>query len=364
MDSVTQILLGASVGTAVLHRETGWRAVFWGGFCGLFPDLDIFIPFGDAVRDFTYHRGFSHSVFVLTALTPLFAMLIMRLHPAHASHRIKWHLLVLLAFITHILLDGLTVYGTQILWPLATPPVMWSTLFIIDPAYSLPLLAGVLAALLLSNRKRAFGINAVCLGLSVLYIGWSIGAKAYINGVAMENISRQHIFHRNVLTVPPPFNTLLWRVLITDEHHYYEGFYSLLDPTREISLKRFPLNRDLLAGVENHWPVRRLEWFTRGFYAVKTVEKDIIIADLRMGLEPDYVFQFKVAKLANPHARPVPNQRYEVARGWRRLGPLWRRIWNPERSGDSARHGEPFHKEIELKWSGGRLDNSSILQSQ
>jgi len=330
MDSFTQILLGASVGAAVLHRETGWRAVFWGGFCGLFPDLDVFIPFGDAVRDFTYHRGFSHSVFVLTALTPLFAALIIRLHPAHGTYRLKWHSLVFLAFITHILLDGLTVYGTQILWPLPTPPVMWSTLFIIDPAYTLPLLVGVLAALLLPRRKRAFRINAICLGFSLLYIGWSIGAKAHVNELAMENAVRQQIAQRNILTVPAPFNTLLWRVLIADDRHYYEGFYSLLDPTREIALRRYPLNRDLLAGVEDHWPVRRLGWFTHGFYAVKAIDQDIVIADLRMGLEPDYVFQFKVAKQANPHAQPVPNQRYATDRGWHRLGWLWHRIWNPE----------------------------------
>ena len=341
MDSVTQILLGASVGAAVLHRETGWRALFWGGFCGLFPDLDILIPFGDAVRDFTYHRGFSHSVFVLTGLTPLFASLIMRLHPSHGVYRLKWHILVFTAFITHILLDGLTVYGTQILWPLPTPPVMWSTLFIIDPAYTLPLLVGVLAALMMSQRKKGFTINAVCLGLSLLYIGWSIGAKAYVNGVAMENIAGRQIAHRSVLTVPAPFNTLLWRVVIMEDRHYHEGFYSLLDPTREISLKRYSLNRDLLAGIENHWPVKRLQWFTQGFYAVKTVERDIVIADLRMGLEPDYVFQFKVATSANPHALPVPNQRYAVARGWYKLGWLWQRIWRPDKPKDSARHGDP-----------------------
>ncbi len=331
MDSVTQILLGASVGTAVMHREAGWRAVFWGGFCGLFPDLDIFIPFGDAVRDFTYHRGFSHSFFVLTALTPLFAAMIRRLHPSHGAYRLKWHLLVYLAFITHILLDGLTVYGTQILWPLPTPPVMWSTLFIIDPAYTLPLLVGVIAALIFIRRGAGRTINAVCLGLSVLYIGWSIGVKVHINGVAMENIANQQIAHRNVLTVPSPFNTLLWRVLITDDRHYYEGFYSILDPTRKINLTRYPRNRHLLTGIEDDWAVKRLQWFTQGLYAVKAVGKDIVIADLRMGIEPGYVFQFKVAKIANPHALPVPNQRYRVATNWEKLPEIWHRIWQPEK---------------------------------
>ena len=54
MDTVTQIALGAAVGEATLGRKVGKRAILWGGICGLFPDLDVLIPLGDAVKDFTY----------------------------------------------------------------------------------------------------------------------------------------------------------------------------------------------------------------------------------------------------------------------------------------------------------------------
>jgi len=60
MDTVTQIALGAAVGEATLGRKVGKRAMLWGGICGLFPDLDVLIPLGDAVKDFTYHRSASH----------------------------------------------------------------------------------------------------------------------------------------------------------------------------------------------------------------------------------------------------------------------------------------------------------------
>ena len=71
MDSVTQLVLGAAVGEATLGRRVGSRAKLWGAVCGTIPDLDVFIPLGDPVRDFTYHRSFSHSLIVLAALTPL-----------------------------------------------------------------------------------------------------------------------------------------------------------------------------------------------------------------------------------------------------------------------------------------------------
>jgi inner membrane protein len=140
LDSLTQIALGAAVGEATLGRKVGSRAPLWGAICGTLPDLDVFIPLGDPVSDFTYHRSFSHSLFVLAALTPLVVWLILKIHPQTREHRAGWAALVYLAFATHVLLDSFTVYGTQIFWPLDTTPVGWSTIFIIDPLYTLPLL--------------------------------------------------------------------------------------------------------------------------------------------------------------------------------------------------------------------------------
>ena len=54
--------------------------------------------------------------------------------------------MVWLCLVTHPLLDAFTVYGTQILLPFSDYPVGWSTLFIIDPLYTLPLVVGVVAA--------------------------------------------------------------------------------------------------------------------------------------------------------------------------------------------------------------------------
>lgn len=185
MDTVTQIALGAAVGEATLGRQVGHRALVWGGLCGLFPDLDVLVPLNDAVTSFTYHRGPSHSLFVLAALTPLFVHTIRKLHPQTGHFRFRWYALVYFAFATHVLLDCFTVYGTQIFWPLSTPPVMWSTIFIIDPAYTLPLIVGIMAALVLSrNRPWGHTINTTCLVVSTVYLLWSVGAKNYVNKLA------------------------------------------------------------------------------------------------------------------------------------------------------------------------------------
>ena len=336
MDSVTQIALGAAVGETVMGRKVGNRALLWGGICGLFPDLDILIPLGDAVKAFTYHRGPSHSLFVLAGLTPVFVWLIRKLNPQTAKYRMGWIALVYSAFATHVLLDCLTVYGTQAFWPLPTPPVMWSTMFIIDPVYSAPLFFGILGAMMLSRRSpRGHALNTLCLVITTVYLIWSVGAKVYVSNTARESLQRQNIRYSKLLTVPAPFNTVLWRVLAMNDQGYYEGFYSLLDDTDGIQFKRFPRQEHLLDGIADHWPVKRLQWFTHGFYSVERVGDHVVMTDLRMGLEPNYVFRFAVGEFDKSNIRPVKSKRVRSEQGWEQLRWVWQRIWIFPDSGDT-----------------------------
>lgn len=329
MDSVTQFVLGAAVGEAILGRKAGNKAALWGGVAATLPDLDVFVPLGDVVRDFTYHRSASHSLFVLAALTPLTVCLINKIHPPSREHKGHWILLVYLAFATHVLLDSFTAYGTQLFWPLLTTPVSWSTVFIIDPLYTLPLLIGVLAALVLTRQTaRGHLLNRIGLVASSVYLGWTVIAKVIVEDRFADELQRQHISYQKVFTIPTPFNSLLWRAVITDEAGYYEAYYSVLDEDREIRFQHYSSTNELLNGIEDYWPVQRLRWFTRGFYSVSLRQMDIVISDLRMGVEPDYVFQFKVGEISNPHAKPVPPQQIPVNRNLDILRPIWQRIWD------------------------------------
>jgi len=331
LDSVTQLALGAAVGEAALGRKVGNKALVWGAIVGTMPDLDVFIPFGDPVKDFTYHRSFSHSILVDVLLTPLIVWLILKLHPQTADHRRGWMLTVYLVLATHALLDSFTIYGTQIFWPVHTEPMTWSTIFIIDPLYTLPLLIGVTCALA-ASRSASWGrrANAAGLALSTLYLAWSVGAKMHVDSVARESAAAQNLAYSKLLSGAGPFNTILWRVVAMDTEGYYEGFYSLLDKRRSIRFERYPSQTQLLRGLEEHWPVRRLQWFTKGFYSVGLEGNSIVMTDLRMGLEPGYVFRFKVGEVGNPHSQPIPVQRAPSTRQIERLSWVWERIWSEE----------------------------------
>lgn len=328
MDSLTQITLGAAVGSAFLGRKVGPRAALWGAVCGTIPDLDVFIPMGEAVADFTYHRSFSHSLFALAALTPLMVWLILKVHPQTRDLRYRWGITVYAVFATHALLDSFTVYGTQLFWPLTEYPVSIGSVFIVDPAYTLPLLIGVLLALGLRQRAAGHRANLIGLTVSTLYLAWGLGAQLHVERLAADSLARQGTEYSRLLAQPTPFNSLLWRVVAVSEDHYNVGYYSLLDPTRLLKTHRIDSDPELLLGLETHWPVQRLQWFTHGFYAIEREGDAVVMSDLRMGVEPNYVFRFKVAELANPHPKPTPSSLLPIRRDWDRLPALWQRIWD------------------------------------
>lgn len=365
MDSLTQIALGAAVGTAVLGRRVGARAALWGAVCGTLPDLDVLFAYGDPVRDFTFHRAESHSLFWLTLASPLVAWLLARINRSAGADFRAWWLLAWAALVTHPLLDAFTVYGTQLLLPFSDYPVGVGSVFIIDPLYTVPLLVGVLGALALRSRApgRATRWNAAGLAISTLYLGWSVAAQSHVEGVVHRTIATTPLASARALVTPAPFNTLLWRVVVMDDDGYHEGYYSLLDERPTVRLVRHSSNPQLLDSLRDDWAVRRLAWFSKGFYGVSRAPGDtpvargsastlgqllglvetaaaadhgaggpagapVVMTDLRMGQTPWFVFSFVVAEHGADGVTPVPARQVPSQRPPTEVLPwLWRRIW-------------------------------------
>ncbi len=147
MDSLTQIALGASVSEAVMQNKVGRKATLWGAICGTLPDLDVLVPMGNAVKDFTYHRAESHAIFYMAFAAPIILWFILKVYPQTKEYQLRWFMAVFLTFVTHSILDAFTIYGTQMMLPFSNYPVGWSTIFVIDPLYTLPLLMGLISCL-------------------------------------------------------------------------------------------------------------------------------------------------------------------------------------------------------------------------
>jgi inner membrane protein len=327
MDSVTQIVLGAACADAALGHRVGRKAALWGAVLGTLPDLDTFYPFGDPVAAFVLHRGYSHSYFVLSVLACAAAWLACKIHPysispvnhAGRNNRFRaavhetqqrhplwrgWLALCLLSLLTHPLLDSFTIYGTQVARPFSSYPVGWSTIFIIDPLYTIPLLLGLGFAMWRPARRfgTRFALPASVIGLIVssAYLATTVAIKLHVESAAQQALTRLELPYDRYLTTPAPFNVALWRIVAINEATYWEGFYSWAHETSaDIRLRPLPAGHALLSDVKDSPPVSRLTQFSKGFYAVReTPGGDIRIQDLRMGALGRYVFTFTIAKRA------------------------------------------------------------------
>ncbi|MGD9309718.1 MAG: metal-dependent hydrolase [Desulfosarcina sp.] len=329
MDSLTQMTFGAACGEAVIGNKVGRKALLWGAVLGTLPDLDVFIPLGGPVNDFVYHRGFSHSLFLLALLSPLIAWLITNIHSDTKRYYRRWVLLCFLVLEASVLLDLLTIYGTQIFWPFDTTPMAIPILFIIDPLFTLPILLGVLSALVL-KRHRFIGhrINTVGLTLSLAYLVWAFGTGEFVERRVAQKLARQKVSYSQFVSSPAPFTTLLWRVVGIDKDQYFEAYFSLFDHDTPLFVDFYPRNLALMAGIEAHPPIVKLKRFTRGYYAFTPVDGYLIMTDLRMGSEPDYVFRFKVAKFNDLNPIPIDDERLRTNQDWRGLAWIWKRIWS------------------------------------
>ncbi len=296
---------------------------------GTLPDLDVFIDFGDAVRNFTYHRGFSHSLFVLPGVAVLIWLALRRWWaPVQAAPR-HWLVAILLALMTHPLLDAHTAYGTQLWWPLAVTPASWSTMFIIDPLYTLPLLAGVAAVAGWAGRPRSQTVLVAALALSTAYIGWTWIGKSLVEREARDSLTAAGIEYRAMFSTPTPLNSVLWRIVVMTDDGYAEGFDSLLLDEGGSLFATYPSDTASLADAAGIWAVQRLRWFADDFVRADVIDDRLVITDLRMGQEPRYVFRHVVARRGNPHWEPIEPEQVMALFGPGDLVPVFHRILNP-----------------------------------
>lgn len=328
MDSVTQVLLGASIGVAVMGRRTAlWKSALWGGVAGLLPDLDVLLDHGDPILNMIRHRAETHALLLLTLFAWPMAWGVSRLHrqPQLLS---RWCAALWLALVTHPLLDLMTIYGTQVFQPFTDEAYGLGSMFIVDPVYSLPLLVGVTVALRIKTVGRALTINGWALAFSTVYLAWSALAQWGVTQHARQSLKAQGLPSQQLLVTPAPLSILVWRVVALDGERFHEGFYALMDGGRAMRFVAHERGDALATRHADHLQLQRLSRFTDGFFKVKTEGQGegerLVVTDLRMGQEPDYVFSFDIGPpLQAGQTHPVAqlqSRRMDVEVGLRWLG--------------------------------------------
>ncbi len=278
MDSLTQIVLGAAVGEAVLGKKVGNKALLWGGIAGTIPDLDVLFINGDAIREIVVHRGFSHSIVFAILLAPLLGWAINWLYRKKKEANFwQWSWMIFWSIFTHPLLDSLTTYGTQLFLPFSDYRVSLATVFVVDLFYTIPFL---LSVIILSFINRTNGwrktVNYIGLGLSSAYLLAGIANKLWVSEIFRKDLTQESDKMELVFAGTTPLNIILWYGVAESDSAFHIGYYSFFDETKEISWTPFPKNHHLLNDIEDEYGIDRLKWFSDQLFIVSEAGTDTL----------------------------------------------------------------------------------------
>ncbi len=308
MDSITQAVLGAAVGEAILGKKTGRKAAILGAAGGTIPDLDVvLLPFFNDLQRISIHRGYSHSILFSVLGAFLIAWILSRVKWTRevAFGRLWWFGFMVL--FTHMLLDAFTTYGTQLLLPFTDYRVSFDSITIVDPVYTLPLTAGLSTGLFFYKKYPGRMVaNYLGLGVSTLYLLFTLVHKQQIEERFGEELAKQGIVFDKMLTVPVSAANLVWYGVAKDGQGLHIGRY-VAGQEEPVTFEFFPTNDHLLEGLDPYL-IDRMKWFSQGFYTVAEHEGNIRLYNMQCDMQGiryfgDYkaptAFYFEITPLEN-----------------------------------------------------------------
>ncbi len=245
MDPVTHMALGAAVGHFVGGRRLGWVAPVAGAAIAILPDLDIFWPLPErAVEYYTVHRGLTHSLFFGPVIGGLIGYGAARIHRAVRARRGRaftdddarnvtktWVLLSILVLVTHVLNDFATIYGTQLFAPFSDRQFGLPAVPVIDPVYTLILLAGLFLAWRRGwARPQARGMTLGALVLSTGYLLLALAQNERARDLVFADPGAQERIVTDYEVTTTMFSPWLRRIVTREPDSLHVGYISTLSP--------------------------------------------------------------------------------------------------------------------------------------
>ena len=287
MDSLTQIVLGASVAEATLGKKIGNKAIVLGAIAGTIPDLDIVTRFFvDDLTASVMHRGFSHSLIFPFVAAPILAWILKKIYSNYTDVSFNdWFKMFFLAIITHPILDAQTTWGTQLFWPFEWR-VAIENIFIIDPIYTLPVLTFLILPAFqdkLSKKRKLYNSLGLIISSAYLLITLSFKGVAHYN--IAKGLKENNIEYKDINTRATYFNSILWSSQIELEDSYIFTYYSLFDKSKPIFTKKFPKNHNMLQPFIDEKKIQQLIILSNGHYLMTDENDELIFWNLKLGLK-------------------------------------------------------------------------------
>ncbi|EGB13943.1 membrane-bound metal-dependent hydrolase [Pseudodesulfovibrio mercurii] len=237
MDPVTHLSSGLMGGLAA--RRWFPEAKFLLPACVLaawIPDADILFSDGPEFN-LLYHRGVSTSFFgtlvLALALAGLYKLVSRR------TPFVKIAALFYALTLTHVWLDLITTYGTQLLAPFSNHRFALDGAFIIDPVFTLTALALLATAGL--GKKHRQTIALVGMAWFFAYPLANMAAGAILQNVYAHRLDARGVAHDHVRVTPDALSPRFWKVVVTAGPDYLLDTMDLFgdrEPTAPLRVRR------------------------------------------------------------------------------------------------------------------------------
>lgn len=288
MDPFTQCLLGAVTVQSVFTGRLGRVCFLLGAVSGELADADVLLgPWTDPALSFELHRHFTHAL-AFVPVGGLIAAAPFLLFPAMRKKARLVCAATILGYGTHGLLDNCTSYGTHLLWPFIAERTAWDSISIIDPIFTLVLLAGAIAALIRGAARPA----RIALAIGLLYIAGGFVQHERAADVQRELARQRGHEIESARVMPTLGNLVLWRSVYVADGALHADAIRLVpfEPPRVregTSRRRFtsgdlPSSRDperLLHVFE------RADAFATAMMAERTPGDGRLVGDMRYSLD-------------------------------------------------------------------------------
>lgn len=282
MDSITQAVLGASIGEATLGQKVGNRGALAGALLATVPDLDVvlyavFSPF----EMLSIHRGISHSILFSVLGAFLVAIGLSKLNGFKSINFNRLLVFSWLALFTHMLLDTFTAYGTQLFLPFSDIRVAFNAINVVDPVYTLPMLVG----LIWTMRRRSTSSNRgnnIGLIVSNLYLAATLGVHAFVSNNINSDLKTDGISPQKYMAMPVGAASSKWFGVAMTQDSLYLKKYDLLTANKH-KFEAFPVNRKLLNQLSPEI-ADKMKWFSNGYYSVHKKEDEIWVFNLQVDM--------------------------------------------------------------------------------
>jgi membrane-bound metal-dependent hydrolase YbcI (DUF457 family) len=166
MDPITHGITGALLGKGFFSKRQARVAIFAATLGAVFPDVDVFTELfsHDPLAIVKYHRGITHSFAGLPFFAAFLAWLTRRVARHFGFDSPPWPVLTLIygvGIASHIILDGMTSFGTRMWTPFSQERVSWDLLFIIDFTFTAIVLLPQVIAWIYARSENSRGRAAV-----------------------------------------------------------------------------------------------------------------------------------------------------------------------------------------------------------